>query len=664
MAAQLTDSDRLRAFMGMDTSTADTLLAVKPVIMAALPAILDRFYERVMTEPDVAAKFTAPDMLRRAKEAQSRHWAVLFEGRFDDAFRESARRIGQTHFRIGLSQHWYVSGYAFILGELLAVLTQRRTGILNTAGSRRTLAEATAAVSRAVLLDLEYALTTYWESTTEAQEREINKMISRIDHQVIDTVESVSSLTTDLVNSADTMAGVNASVSQDTDAASGAANEALTSAQTVAAAAEELHASIAEISGQVGRSAMAAREAVGRMDETRAVVDRLGTAAEEIGRVVEIIGSIAAQTNLLALNATIEAARAGEAGKGFAVVAGEVKNLANQSARSAEDITARIGTIQQVTRDTVGMIDEVSRAIGSMEEIAAGISAAVEEQTAATSEIARNVGVTAGRAEDVNRLMGSVSASVRRADTAAHAVGESAMRMDESMASMRKLLIKAVRTSSEMADRRQDRRRAAMIDAEVQAGGRTRKVVLYDLSEKGAMAFCEEDCTVGTRVVLAIPGEDIRVEAEVVACTGGFHHLHVVGGTVPTAKVDRLSKASIDRLIETTKNDHRAYVARIAEAVAGRIRLLPADLTTHHTCRLGRWYDNITDEVMMELPAFRGLLEPHRHVHGKGREVVEAVCDGRPADAQARMVELEELSRRVIAQLDRLGVEFTQRAAA
>ena len=192
-------------------------------------------------------------------------------------------------------------------------------------------------------------------------------MIERIDHQVMDTIESVSNLTGDLVTSAHTMTGVTQSVGKDTDAASGAANDALVSAQTVASAAEQLHASIAEIAGQVGRSSQAARQAASRMNDARAVVDRLGLAAEEIGRVVEIIGDIAAQTNLLALNATIEAARAGEAGKGFAVVANEVKILASQSARSAEDITSRVGTIQKVTRDTVGMIDEVSRAIAEMD---------------------------------------------------------------------------------------------------------------------------------------------------------------------------------------------------------------------------------------------------------------------------------------------------------
>jgi methyl-accepting chemotaxis protein len=656
------DLDRQIAYSGMDADSSALLQMVRPTILTVLPGILDRFYERTMAAPELAEKFGSADAVRCAKAAQAKHWAVLFDGNFDANYQESARRIGFTHHRIGLTPQWYVSGYAFVLGELLAAVAMAQSSFLSTAGSRRTLGETLSAVSRAVLLDMEVVMSTYWDALTAEREEAVNIMIERIDHQVMDTIESVSNLTGDLVTSAHTMTGVTVSVGHDTEAASGAANEALVSAQTVASAAEQLHASIAEISGQVGRSSHAAREAAGRMSEARAVVDRLGQAAEEIGRVVEIIGEIAAQTNLLALNATIEAARAGEAGKGFAVVAGEVKNLASQSARSAEDITSRVATIQKVTRDTVGMIDEVSRAIAEMDQVAAGISAAVEEQTAATSEIARNVNVTAARAGDVNQLMESVAGSVGRADEASHAVNESAGRMEESMTSMRKLLVKAVRTSSRIADRRTKRRHAAMIDAEVHIAGRVEQVILHDLSEDGTMVACDANCAPDTLVTLAIPAEGIRLDAVTVACTNGYHHLRFTKDLLPETKVEAMSKASIGRLIETTKNDHRVFVNRIAEAMDGKIKLLPADLSTHHTCRLGRWYDNVSDETMSSLTAFGDLLAPHRDVHRKGRDVLVSLTEGREAEASARMADLERLSHQVIGLLDRLGAEFIERA--
>src|SRR4051794_2564992 len=302
------DLDRQIAYIGIDAGTADILRMVKPTILAALPDILDRFYERTMATPEPAAKFPSAETLQHAKKAQAKHWAVLFDGRFDAAYRESAQRTGLAHHRIDLTSQWYVSGYAFILGELLAAVALNQGGFLNKASNRRTMADVMRAVSRAVMLDMELAMSAYWGTLSSERGQEVDNMIGRIDHQVIDTIESISTLTDDLATSAHTMTGVTISVGRDTAAAADAANQALGSAQTVASAAEQLHASIAEIASQVGRSSATARKAVARMGEARAVVDRLGTAAEEIGRVLEIIGGIAAQTNMLALNATIEAA--------------------------------------------------------------------------------------------------------------------------------------------------------------------------------------------------------------------------------------------------------------------------------------------------------------------------------------------------------------------
>jgi methyl-accepting chemotaxis protein len=180
--------------------------------------------------------------------------------------------------------------------------------------------------------------------------------------------------------------------------------------------------SVNEISRQVQESSKIAGEAVKQAQQTDLRINALSQAAGRIGDVVKLITAIAEQTNLLALNATIEAARAGEAGRGFAVVASEVKQLASQTAKATDEISSQIAGMQTATQESVGAIKEISGTIGRISEIAATIAAAVEEQGAATQEIARNVGEAAKGTQqvasnitDVNRgagETGSASAQV------------------------------------------------------------------------------------------------------------------------------------------------------------------------------------------------------------------------------------------------------------
>ncbi len=183
-----------------------------------------------------------------------------------------------------------------------------------------------------------------------------------------------------------------------------AAEQATANVQTVASASEELNASIREINRQVAEAASIAGTAVLEADQTSSIVQTLSDAGQRIGEVVSLISEIAAQTNLLALNATIEAARAGEAGKGFAVVASEVKNLAGQTARATEDIQTQVGAIQQATHQAVTAIATIARTIDRINDINLGVKVAMEEQGAATSEIARNVTEAASSTQNVTEI--------------------------------------------------------------------------------------------------------------------------------------------------------------------------------------------------------------------------------------------------------------------
>jgi methyl-accepting chemotaxis protein len=179
--------------------------------------------------------------------------------------------------------------------------------------------------------------------------------------------------------------------------------------QSVAGATEELAASIAEITRQVGQSQSVIRTAVADAERTDRVVRELAEGAGRIGEVVTLIRGIAAQTNLLALNATIEAARAGDAGKGFAVVAGEVKALAAQTAKATEEIGTQISQIQAATGDAVEAIRAIGATVASVSEITSHIADAVEQQEHATRSISASVQDVAMGTSEVTGSIGTVS---------------------------------------------------------------------------------------------------------------------------------------------------------------------------------------------------------------------------------------------------------------
>ena len=203
---------------------------------------------------------------------------------------------------------------------------------------------------------------------------------------------------------------------------SSAAAQALANAQTVASATEELSASIREITGQLDTSVNLTSEAVSAAANARRTIEALAAAVEHIGNVAHLINDIASQTNLLALNATIEAARAGDAGKGFAVVAGEVKNLANQTTRATGDIESQLSTIRRVTAEAVDAVGLINVSIGRVEEVSTAVAAAVEEQDAATNEIARNVAQTSSLVQEVANRIDHVSREANAVGEAADAV--------------------------------------------------------------------------------------------------------------------------------------------------------------------------------------------------------------------------------------------------
>jgi len=241
------------------------------------------------------------------------------------------------------------------------------------------------------------------EEAERAKKRALLDMAETVERETTNAVEAITQNARQVDGSAASMSELAQGVSADS--------------QAVAAASEELSASINEIARNASMISGVTQTAVQQAQNTDRLVRGLARAAQEIDGVVALITAIAGQTNLLALNATIEAARAGEAGKGFAVVANEVKGLANQTSRATDDIGTRIRAVQSATGEAVSAITDITAIIGQLSEIAESIAAAVEEQGAATSEIAANATQSARCAHEMEAHATSLK------DTATGTVG-------------------------------------------------------------------------------------------------------------------------------------------------------------------------------------------------------------------------------------------------
>jgi methyl-accepting chemotaxis protein len=278
---------------------------------------------------------------------------------------------------------------------------------------------------------------------------------------------------------------------------------------------------IAAISEQVRRSTGLGRDAVERANASRATIDALSRAADQIGDIVTAINNIASQTNLLALNATIEAARAGEAGRGFSVVAAEVKTLATQTGNSSKQIGSKVAEIQAITREAVAALANVAGAIDQLSDVTVSVASAIEQQRDATESFASGARETSAATSDVVGRMAGIADMVHRSRATAQDVSAVAETMQATSQILCHEIPDIVRKAVH-ADLREFPRYDVNLPAQLEWGDHARAVNVLDISEGGVRLDAVDQLAIGDRVALIIAGKK-AIEAEVVRETGdGF----------------------------------------------------------------------------------------------------------------------------------------------
>ncbi len=412
------------SFIQIDAETKSALADFLDDLAAEMPTVLNLFYAHLIKIPHLKAMFSDPSRMDHAKSAQQKHWLKLFKADFDDDYAQSVRRIGMIHSKIGLEPSWYIGGYAFTMNHIYKLAARKYQSRLSPDKAAHKTASLLRALNQCVMIDMDMAISIYLEENKRVYDDKIEVIASDFDSVIGGVVEGIASASVELEASSHSVAGMVANTSMNTRSVAVASEQTASNVSAVSAASEEMSASLSNVSNLAQEGSDTATRSVKAIEEAMDTMGILKDEIDKVNEIVSLITDIAEQTNLLALNATIEAARAGEAGKGFAVVAAEVKNLAKQTGNATDSIRQRIDSIRSKSDDTVQSLNSVQDTIHRVSAISKDTFEAVQQQSAAVAEIARNAVEASSGTEEIVRNVRTIDETAAETGSMANQVLE------------------------------------------------------------------------------------------------------------------------------------------------------------------------------------------------------------------------------------------------